>query len=152
MDTTSRTPAPGTRLTMAGAIATASIAVLHALVMGFAHWPEWLAGSLRDGTAGSVSVASFWAQPGGFEPALIALAIVLAGMARRNTTPPISVGLVLVGWIGLCIFLVGPFSGFSLGMVAAGLVLAGALRGRLGRRTVPGHEADTVTVAKVTAA
>jgi len=128
--TTSTTPGPGTRLTMAGAIGIGVIAVLHAVVMGFDHWPEWLAGSLRDGTAQSASVAAFWAQPGGFEPALIALAIVLAGMARRNTTPPISVGLVLVGWIGLCIFLVGPLSGFSLGMVAAGLVLAGALRGR----------------------
>lgn len=129
-----RTPAPGARLTMAGGIAIGAIAVLHVIVMGFAHWPEWLAGSLRDGTASPTSLAAFWAQPGGFEPALIALAIMLVGMARRNRTPPVSVGLVLIGWVGLCVFLLGPFSGFSLGLVAVGLVLAGAIRGRVGLR------------------
>lgn len=133
--TTSTTPAPGTRLTMAGAIGIGVIAVLHAVVMGFDHWPEWLAGSLRDGTAESASWAAFWAQPGGFEPAALALAIMVAGAARRGRPAPVSVGLVLVGWLGMCMFLVGPLSGFGLAMIAAGLVLAGALRGR-GARSV----------------
>lgn len=121
---------------MAGAIATGVIAVLHAVVMGTSHWSEWAAGALRDGTAGADAWASFWAQPGGFEPALIAVAILLASMARRGHTPPVSVGIVLVAWVVLCIGLIGPFSGFSLALVPTGLVLAAGIRGRLATAVV----------------
>lgn len=125
---------PGTRLTMISGIATAVVAIGHVVVTTTPHWSGWLAGELRDRTASVDSFRAFWAQPGGFAAALLILSVLLVRMARRRETPPVSIGVIMVGWIGLCIGLLGPSTGFTLGMVPAGLILAAGLRGSLGGR------------------
>jgi hypothetical protein len=61
--TTKRTTS---RLDATAGILLIAIAILHAVFTMNAHWPAWIAGELRDGTASTDSFRAFWAQPGGF--------------------------------------------------------------------------------------
>lgn len=121
-------------MTLISGIATCAVAVAHIVATSTPYWSGWLAGELRDRTASIDSFRAFWAQPGGFAPALLALSVLLVRMARRGETPPVSIGLIMVGWMGLCVGLLGPYTGFTVGLVPAGLVLAAGLRGRFGKR------------------
>jgi hypothetical protein len=135
MNTSTRTP--GSALTRAGGILLILVAVVHVVFTSSPHWPGWIAGELRERTASAESVASFWAQPGGFAVAVLLVGVLAVRAANRDERLPSAVGWVLLGWTGLCLFLLGPASGFSLALVPVLLLLAGDLRARASRSGAP---------------
>lgn len=106
------------------------IAVVHVVFTSSPHWPGWLAGELRNGTASAESVASFWAQPGGFSVVVLLLGLLAVRAANRGERLPAYVGWTVLAWVGLCVFLVGPASGFSFALIPAVLLVAADVRAR----------------------
>ncbi|GAA1860138.1 DUF6463 family protein [Myceligenerans crystallogenes] len=136
METTGNTvevKAPGSGLTRAAGIALLVIAVLHVVFTMSPYWPGWIAGELRNGGATIESVAAFWSQPGGFWALLVILGLLTIRAANQGDLLPAYVGWILLGWIVLCMIIVGPASGFTTGLVPAALLIAAALRDRSGR-------------------
>ncbi|WP_415644610.1 DUF6463 family protein [Stackebrandtia soli] len=122
-------PAPGSGLNKAAGIAMVVIAVTHVVFTMNPFWPQWISGALRDRTADAESMAAFWAQPGGFAAVLLLLGLLINHMARNGQRPPSYCGWLMLGWIGLCLVLIGPASGFVLGLVPSGLLIAASIRG-----------------------
>ena len=128
------TRTPGSALTRSGGILLSLIAVVHVVFTSSPHWPGWLAGDLRNQTASAESVASFWAQPGGFAVTVLLLGLLAVRAANRGERLPSYVGWALLGWLALCIVLIGPASGFSFALVPVLLLIAGDLRARAAAR------------------
>ncbi|ACQ82344.1 hypothetical protein Bcav_4103 [Beutenbergia cavernae DSM 12333] len=128
--TPARSPHPGRGLTRAAGIALIVIATAHVVGTMTSAWSGWLAGNLRDGTADPESVATFWAQPGGLAVPLALVGLLVIRMARRSERAPTYLGWVLLGWIVLCMTLIGPASGFTSGLVPSVLLIAADLRAR----------------------
>jgi hypothetical protein len=124
---------PGTALTRAGGILMILIAVVHVVFTSNPFWPGWLAGELRDHTASAESVAYFWAQPGGFAVVVLILGLLAVRTANRGERLPSYVGWGLLGWVALCVVLLGPASGFSLALAPALLLVAADVRARAAR-------------------
>ncbi|NUT03064.1 MAG: hypothetical protein HOV76_06265 [Hamadaea sp.] len=115
----------------------ATIGVLHTVVfLPHPHWHEWLTGGLRSGDAGDASLSVFWALPGGFVVPLILCGLLVARLGRRGERAPAYVGWALGGWAAGCALLVGP-SGFLLGFIPAGLLIAEDLLARRPSVTAP---------------
>ncbi|MFV2144811.1 DUF6463 family protein [Isoptericola sp. G70] len=129
-----QTKSTGAGLTRTAGILMIVIAVLHAVVTTTSHWSGWLAGNLRDRTASAESVAAFWAQPGGFAVVVLVLGLLVVRAANRGDRLPAYVGWSLLGWVVLCLVLIGPASGFSLALVPAALLVAADVRARLATR------------------
>jgi|GEM_PF-2095767 len=127
---------PGTRLTLAGGISAVVVGLAHLAVTASPHWAGWLAGELRDRTASDASFAAFWANPGGLGLPLVTAGILLIRLARRGEAAPVLAGIVLTIWAAICVVLIGPASGFTIGLAVGLLVLLGGLRGRLAPRPV----------------
>lgn len=127
------TPTPGSALTRTGGILMILIAVVHVVFTSSPYWPGWLTGELRDRTASAESVASFWAQPGGFAVVVLILGLLTVRAANRGERLPSHVGWLLLGWVVLCIFLIGPASGFSFALLPALLLVAADVRARTSR-------------------
>ncbi|SHI64448.1 hypothetical protein SAMN05421803_101816 [Nocardiopsis flavescens] len=120
------------RLTVAAGWSTAAIGVLHTLVfLPHPYWSEWLGGGLRSGEGGDASLSVFWALPGGFVVPLVLLGLLVARLGRRGGRVPAYVGWGLGLWAAGCALLIGP-SGFLLGLVPAGLLIAEDLAARRG--------------------
>ncbi|MGW4502535.1 DUF6463 family protein [Micromonospora sp. NPDC004336] len=118
------------RLTVAAGWSLAAIGVLHAVVfLPHPHWGEWLSGGLRSGEGGDASLSVFWALPGSFVVPLVLLGLLVARLGRRGERAPAYVGWALGGWAAGCALLIGP-SGFLLGFVPAGLLIAEDLLAR----------------------
>lgn len=128
METSTRTP--GTALTRTGGILMILIAVVHVVFTSSPFWPGWLAGDLRNHTASPESVAYFWAQPGGFAVTVLLLGLLAVRAANRHERLPSYVGWGLLGWVSLCVVLLGPASGFSLALLPALLLVAADVRAR----------------------
>jgi hypothetical protein len=135
MTTTTRTT---NRLDATAGILLIAIAILHAVFTMNAHWPAWIAGELRDGTASTDSFRAFWAQPGGFAVVVALLGLLILRSARRGERLPGYVGWGFLGWAGLCVALVGPASGFTLALVPPVLLIIAHLRGRAADRPYRG--------------
>ncbi|TDD06160.1 hypothetical protein E1292_15680 [Nonomuraea deserti] len=106
------------------------ISVLHTVVfVGAAPWASWLAGDLRNGTASSDSVATFWALPGGWVVVLVLLGLLVSRAGRQGQHVPAYVGWAMLAWVVFAVFLIGP-SGFLFGFVPAGLLIAASLTGK----------------------
>jgi hypothetical protein len=118
------------RLTVGAGWSMAAIGVLHtAVFLPHPYWGEWLTGGLRSGEGADESLSVFWALPGGFVVPLVLFGLLLARLGRRGERAPAYVGWVLAGWAAGCALLVGP-SGFLLGLVPAGLLIAEDLLAR----------------------
>lgn len=131
------TRTPGSALTRTGGVLLILIAVVHVVFTSGPYWPGWLAGELRERTASAESVASFWAQPGGFAVVVLLLGLLAVRAANRGERLPSYVGWVLLGWVALCITLMGPASGFSFALAPVLLLIAGDVRARVSRRVAP---------------
>jgi hypothetical protein len=79
----------------------------------------------------------FWALPGSFVVPLVLFGLLVARLGRCGERPPAYAGWVLAGWVAGCALLIGP-SGFLLGFVPAGLLIAADL---LARRKGAGRSA-----------
>ncbi|MEU9834803.1 DUF6463 family protein [Streptosporangium sp. NPDC048047] len=111
------------------------IAALHTVVfVRLAPWGDWLAGSLRDRSADSDSVATFWALPGGFVVVLILLGLLVSRAGRRGQHVPGYVGWVILVWAALAVGLIGP-SGFLFAVIPAGLLIAADITARRSPRS-----------------
>jgi hypothetical protein len=126
------------RLDATAGILLIAIAILHAVFTMNAHWPAWIGGELRDGTASAESFAAFWAQPGGFAVVVALLGLLILRSARRGERLPGYVGWGFLGWVGLCVALIGPASGFTLALVPPVLLIIAHLRGRAADRPYRG--------------
>ena len=135
METSTRTP--GTALTRTGGILMILIAVVHVVFTSSPFWPGWFAGDLRNHTASAESVAYFWAQPGSFAVAVLLLGLLAVRAANRRERLPSYVGWGLLGWVALCVVLLGPASGFSLALLPALLLVAADVRARTARSGAP---------------
>ena len=113
------------------------IAVVHVVFTNGPHWPGWLAGELRDGTASADSVAFFWVQPGGFAVVVLLLGLLAVRTANRGERLPTYVGWTMLAWAGLCVFLLGPASGFTFALVPAVLLVAADVRARTASSRAP---------------
>lgn len=112
------------------------VAVAHTAVFArLAPWSSWFAGDLRNRTADSDSVATFWALPGGFVVVLVLLGLLVARAGRQGQHVPGYVGWVLLAWGALAVSLIGP-SGFLTAAIPAGLLIAAHITA--GRRS-PGR-------------
>ncbi|SCL71189.1 hypothetical protein GA0070606_5643 [Micromonospora citrea] len=128
------------RLTVAAGWSLATIGVLHAVVfLPHPHWDEWLSGGLRSGEGGDASLSVFWALPGSFVVPLVLLGLLVVRLGRRGERAPAYAGWALGGWAAGCALLIGP-SGFLLGLVPAGLLIAEDL---LARRRDAARDAST---------
>lgn len=130
MTTTARTH----RLDRTAGILLVAVATTHAVFTMNPHWPAWVAGELRDGSASAESVGAFWAQPGGFSVVAVLLGLMILRSARRGERVPGYVGWSLLAWVGLCIVLIGPASGFTLALLPPVLLVAADLRARASGR------------------
>ncbi|WP_256838759.1 DUF6463 family protein [Ornithinimicrobium faecis] len=111
------------RLTIAAGWSTLTIAVLHTIVFVFhPHWGAWLAGLTRTADLPDQAITLFWALPGGFVAPLAVLGLLMIGAGRRGQAMPGYVGWILLGWILICCWIIGP-SGFLLGFVPAALLV-----------------------------
>ncbi|MEU5946846.1 DUF6463 family protein [Micromonospora sp. NPDC047465] len=120
------------KLTIGAGWSMAAIGVLHAAVfLPHPYWSEWLTGGLRSGEGGDASLSVFWALPGGFVIPLVLFGLLLARLGRRGERAPAYVGWTVAGWAAGCALLVGP-SGFLLGLIPAGLLIAEDLLARRG--------------------
>lgn len=118
------------RLTVAGGWSMVAIGILHTLVfLPHPYWGEWLAGGLRSGRGGDESLSVFWALPGSFVVPLVLLGLLTVRLGRRGERVPAYVGWGLGGWAAACALLIGP-SGFLLGLIPAGLLVAEDLLAR----------------------
>jgi hypothetical protein len=129
-------PAPGTpasrpsRLTIWAGRIMIFIAVAHtAVFVPLVPWSGWLAGDLRDGSAGTDSMVTFWALPGGFVVVLVLLGLLVARAGRQGQAVPGYVGWVILAWGAMAVGLIGP-SGFLFAVVPAGLLIAADLTAR----------------------
>ncbi|RKS07564.1 hypothetical protein DFP74_3239 [Nocardiopsis sp. Huas11] len=130
------------RLTVGAGWTMATIGVLHTLVfLPHPYWSEWLAGGLRSGEGGDASLSVFWALPGSFVVPLVLTGLLVARLGRRGERAPAYVGWGLGGWAVGCVLLIGP-SGFLLGLIPAGLLIAEDLLAR--RRSAGRGVADPV--------
>ncbi|MEV4489931.1 hypothetical protein AB0K04_07440 [Micromonospora coxensis] len=117
-------------LTVGAGWSTVTIGVLHAAVfLPHPYWGEWLTGGLRSGEGGDASLSVFWALPGSFVVPLVLFGLLLVRLGRRGERAPGYAGWTLAGWAAACVLLIGP-SGFLLGFVPAGLLIAEDLRAR----------------------
>lgn len=123
-------PATSTdRKTVAAGWSMVTIAVLHTLVFAFQpHWGPWLEGPGRTGELSEEALTTFWALPGGFVVPLAVLGLVTVQSGRRGEALPRSAGWLLLGWVLVCVWIIGP-SGFLLGLVPAALLLWPRRRG-----------------------
>ncbi|MER5333697.1 DUF6463 family protein [Micromonospora sp. NPDC002717] len=120
------------KLTIGAGWSMAAIGVLHTVVfLPHPYWSEWLTGGLRSGEGGDASLSVFWALPGGFVVPLVLFGLLLARLGRRGECAPAYVGWTVAGWAAGCALLVGP-SGFLLGLIPAGLLIAEDLLARRG--------------------
>lgn len=118
------------RLTVGAGWSMATIGVLHtAVFLPHPYWSEWLAGGLRSGESSDASLSMFWTLPGSFVGPLVMLGLLVARLGWRGERAPAYVGWVLGGWAAGCALLVGP-SGFLLGLIPAGLLIAEDLLAR----------------------
>jgi hypothetical protein len=133
-----RSPARATALTARGGVRRGGTPPRRRHDDDDAHWPAWIAGELRDGTASTDSFRAFWAQPGGFAVVVALLGLMILRSARRGERLPGYVGWGFLGWVGLCVALVGPASGFTLALVPPVLLIVSHLRGRAADRPYRG--------------
>lgn len=113
------------------------IAVAHTAVFArLAPWASWFAGDLRDRTADSDSVATFWALPGGFVVVLVLLGLLVARAGRQGQHVPAYVGWGLLAWGAAGVSLIGP-SGFLSAAVPSALLIAAHITAR--RRSTRRH-------------
>ncbi|MFC4150481.1 DUF6463 family protein [Micromonospora mangrovi] len=118
------------RLTVVAGWSMVAIGTLHAAVfLPQPYWGQWFAGGLRSGEGGDASLAMFWALPGGFVVPLVLCGLLVARLGRRGERAPGYAGWLLGGWVAGCVTLIGP-SGFLLGFVPAGLLIAEDLLAR----------------------
>lgn len=111
------------RLTVAAGWSAVTIAILHTAAFAInSHWGAWLAGPTRTSDLPDEAITVFWALPGGFVVPLAVLGILLVALGRRGQAVPRSAGWILLGWIVLCLWIIGP-SGFLLGLVPTALLL-----------------------------
>ncbi len=94
---------------------------------------EWRAGALwtleRDVKMTGVD-AAFWALPGGFALPLGLLGLLVRRHARQGTPPPAWLGCGVGAW-ALIGSLISEPSGFPVGLVPAGMLVAASRRARL---------------------
>ncbi|MER7500536.1 DUF6463 family protein [Nonomuraea pusilla] len=123
-------PALPAKLTVWAGRAMILIAVAHTAVFApLVPWSSWLAGDLRDHTAGNDSVATFWALPGGFVVVLALLGLLVARAGRQGQRVPGYVGWTVLVWGALAVALIGP-SGFLLAIIPSALLIAADLTAR----------------------
>ncbi len=134
MTTTTRTH----RLDRTAGVLLVAVAIIHVVFTMNPYWPAWVGGELRDGTASAESLAAFWAQPGGFSVVMVLLGLMVLRAARRGERVPGYVGWGLLAWVGLCVVLVGPASGFTLVLVPPVLLVAADVRARAAGRAYRG--------------
>ncbi len=75
------------------------------------------------------STAVYWASLGGFAVPLLLLSLLILDRGQHGLAMPVWFGLALGAWFALNTLALGP-SGFALGLLVAGLLLAGARRAR----------------------
>ncbi|MBZ2198745.1 DUF6463 family protein [Occultella gossypii] len=139
-----RTTRTARRLTVFAGWAMVAIAVLHTLAIAVhPYWAEWFAGGLRGSDPDPLSLATFWALPGGFVPVLALLGLLTVRLGRRGERLPGYVGWVLLAWVVTAIALIGP-SGFLFGIVPAVALIASSVLGR--RDRVPDHHAQVAAL------
>lgn len=93
---------------------------------------DWRAGALwtLEGDVPMTDVdAAFWALPGGFALPLGLLGLLTRRHARRGLAPPLWLGMGVGAW-ALIGSLISEPSGFPVGLVPAGLLVAASRRGR----------------------
>ncbi len=123
-------PALPGKLTVWAGRSMVLIAVAHTAVFArLAPWSSWLAGDLRNHTADTDSVATFWALPGGFVVVLALLGLLLARAGRQGQRIPGYVGWTILAWGALAVALIGP-SGFLLAIIPSALLIAADLTAR----------------------
>jgi hypothetical protein len=106
------------------------IATLHIVFFVVVSWdylPGWVTGDLWviepfDAPI-SQSQAHFWALPGSFAVPLLVLGAVIVRSAREDRALPAYVTWTITAWIVTCALVLEP-SGFALGLVPAGLLVA----------------------------
>lgn len=119
---------PGSGWNRAAGIVLIVIAGLHLVVMApHPHWASWLAGGLWAGAGSPESTSSFWAMPGSFAVPLVLLGVLVLRQARRGGVPAF-LGWTLLGWFLVCVLLMSPVSGFTLGLLPSVLLVIGTLR------------------------
>ena len=69
----------------------------------------------------------FWALPGGLVVPGVLLGLLMLHAARRGATLPRFVGVVLIAWALVCVWMVGP-SGFMTLLVPGTLLLMAGFR------------------------
>lgn len=122
--TSASRPSAPARLTVWAGRAMILIAAAHTLMFTpLAPWSSWFAGELRDRSAGSESLVTFWALPGGFVVVLVLLGLLVARAGRQGHTVPAYVGWAVLAWGAFAVALLGP-SGFLTAVVPAGLLIA----------------------------
>jgi len=93
---------------------------------------DWRAGALwtLEGDVEMTGVdAAFWALPGGFALPLGLLGLLVRRHARRGTPPPAWLGCGVGAW-ALIGSLISEPSGFPVGLVPAGMLVAASRRAR----------------------
>ena len=118
------------RTTMDGNTAAAHVAYF--LPASIRALDEWRAGALwtleRDVKMTGVD-AAFWALPGGFALPLGLLGLLVRRHARQGTPPPAWLGCGVGAW-ALIGSLISEPSGFPVGLVPAGMLVAASRRAR----------------------
>jgi hypothetical protein len=127
---TKRKGVPGSGLNRAAGIALVVIGALHLVVMApHPHWESWFAGGLWNGAGSPASTSAFWAMPASFAVPMVLLGVMIIRLAPRGEVPAF-LGWTLLAWDLICILLISPLSGFSLGLIPIILLVIASLRGR----------------------
>jgi len=100
------------------------IAALHTLATGIhPFWATWFSGELwSPDPENAYAVTAFWALPGGFTVIMVLLGLLVVHLANRGEVAPGYVGWTLLGWVVLCVAIIG-VSGFLTGLVPATMLI-----------------------------
>ena len=113
-------------------VGLASAHVAYFLPTSIRALDDWRAGTLwtleRDVEMTGVD-AAFWALPGGFALPLGLLGLLVRRHARRGLAPPVWLGCGVGAW-ALIGSLISEPSGFPVGLLPAGMLVAASRRGR----------------------
>lgn len=112
-------------------VAIALVHIAFFVAVSWDHLPGWFAGDLwvtpdLDAPM-SASEGYFWALLGSFAIPLLLLGALVTRFAREGRALPAYVTWGIAAWVVACTYVLAP-SGFPLGLVPAGLLIAAALR------------------------